>query len=159
MTDAISSNNILNQPVQNSGRPSLRDKYLGVSLKKLESGPYQAKLVSHEFTAPTPQQLVLNPHAQAYIKFLIQLPDRVITDNRFEAGFAVMEAQLKEQWGLLYEDIPMQELLDRMKTQEFTIWISYAQIDNRTYRNVSYLAPLVLTETASAEGAIESKDF
>lgn len=152
--------NVLTNPTQpqstTSSKQSLIDFYRnGMSLSKLTDGQYQATLQAHTLVEPT------LPDAKPYIRLELKLSDRVIIDNRFDQGFQIALDHVKQQLGISDQTIPVSELLESLKETEFTIWVSYAVINNNTYRNISYLAPRETTNTtpANTETIMEGKDF
>lgn len=151
----MSNNALMNKPASsqsNSGKMSLQDFYrTGISLSKLKDGEYEATLQAHALVEPT------TPEAKPYVRLELKLADRVIVDNRFEAGLPVALDQIKEQLGKSEEAISVLELLDYLKTTTFKIWISYATLDGKTYRNVNYIAPRQ-DQPTDTSGQAEVKD-
>lgn len=120
----------------------------GVSLHKLKEGKYKAKMHNFALVPAT------TPEAKPYIRIELQLLEdgRIIVDNRFQTGFNIMIEQIKEQMGISDEDVAVQDLLNHCRTHQFTAWITYTEVEGKTYRNVSYRAPKELTpveETAA----------
>lgn len=113
----------------------------GTSLPVLKEGCYTGRLISHQFV---PEVVTINKIVKAYVKLDLQLPDRIITDNRFETNFNLALDQVKEQLGLQDEELPVQKVLDLMKSNDIKIWISYADVEGKTYRNVNYIPPKVV---------------
>jgi len=163
--------NLLTVPT-NSSRASLKDHLLfGMSLPKLKEGEItNVKLLPFEIIANDngepidavyvgsrkslivePPATPLNPNPTSYVRLELQLQDRVIIDNKFTTGFAIFESHIKEQLKLDDEPIPVLELLDKLTTTPFSIWISYAMINGKTYRNINYLPPIVQTVAEVAD--------
>ena len=111
----------------------------GMSLKKLKPGQYDCKLISATFVTPDAKP---GKEINQYVKLDLQLADRIITDNRFKNNFRLALDQIKEQLGMEDEEIPVQELLTKLKETSFSLWISYARVQGKTYRNIDYLAPI-----------------
>jgi hypothetical protein len=143
--------NVLTAPVTQAPstqttKRSLFDFYTsGIALSKLKEGKHTATLKSHQFIAGE------GADAKPYVRLELDLPDRMIVDNRFEAGFSIFLDHIKEQLGKSDDNIAVQDLLSNLiseKTQ-FNIWISYVTEDNRTYRNINYLPPKSEATTTS----------
>ena len=136
---------------QEGGRMSFSE-YIktGTSLPRLkENTPYRTILKEWKLVEPADSNQT--PH----VRLELQLEDRVIVDNRFEAGFNIFEIQIKSQLGIEDQEIPVQELLNRLKEEEFTVWISYTTVNGRTYTNKNYLPPQQEQETSSEKQDIE----
>lgn len=115
----------------------------GVSLPKLKEGKYTATIIKYEMVKPE------KIDGKPYIKFEIQLPDRVIVDNRFEKGFPIMIDQLKRQLGLEDQEVVVQQFFDDLINNKTAIdlWIAYVEVAGKgVYRNINYEAPRILAE-------------
>lgn len=122
----------------------------GVTLPKLKEGRYTAQIIKHE--AQKPKTI----DGQPFIRFELQLPDRVIVDNKFLKGFEIMLDQLKTQLGLEDSEMIVQDFLDDLIGKDIDIWIIYAKVEGKgVYRNVNYIAPQILP---SFEEDIENSD-
>lgn len=138
-------NNNSNNSNQSQVENSLFSFYnSGVALSRLKEGEYSATLEAHKFVAPTKEG------GKPYIRLDLKLADRTINDNRFEVGFNIFLSQIKQQLGLDDENMPVPELLNLLLKTQFKIWVSYyTSEDNKTYRNVNYMPPVLATETES----------
>lgn len=147
-------NVLITQPQATSGKQSLADFYkTGMSLSRLTDGMYPATLQAHMLVEPT------QPDANPYVRLELKLADRVIIDNRFEQGFAIALDQVKQQLDIADQNIPVSELLDSLKETNFNIWVSYADVEGKTYRNISYIAPKEQIATTGTDQIVEGKDF
>lgn len=116
----------------------------GISLHELKDGAYPAKLKSATFVDADAK----NPNSKPYVRLELQLPDRIIIDNRFETGFGLFEQHIKKQLNIQDQDIAIPDLMLMLTTTEFKVWISHVIIEGKSYRNINYLAPIP-TETPS----------
>ena len=124
----------------------------GIALKKLTDGKYEATLKSATFVeAKTDKD-------KPYVRLELLLSDRMIVDNRFEAGFSIFTDQIKEQLSLGDKDIPVPELIAKLMTIKFDIYISHTDIEGRTFRNINYLPPRTST-SGEAATTITERDF
>lgn len=118
----------------------------GVSLHKLQAGDYGAKI--HNATIVSAN--TSDPNSKPYVRVELQLLDdgRIIVDNRFQTGFQIMIDQLKTQLGMDSLDIAVQDLIAHCKQHSFRVWITYQEVEDKTYRNVNYREPKVVQPTA-----------
>ena len=148
--------NILNQSTDNlitNTRQGFKDFFLrGVSLPRLKDGLYEATLKAASFVEADKSK---NKDAADYVRLELQLSDRIIVDNRFEKGFGIFESQVKEQLGLQDQTIAIPDLLQLLMKNPFKIWISYQEIEDRTFRNINYIAPRTLTTPDTPESTAE----
>lgn len=122
----------------------------GISLPKLKEGKYTGRIIKHEPQKPK------SIDGQPFIRFEIQLPDRVIVDNRFATGFQILLEQLKTQLNVEDQEIAVQDFLNSLLNKDLDIWISYAEVEGKgTYRNINYIPPQIL---ATFDEGIENDD-
>jgi hypothetical protein len=111
----------------------------------LKPGEYRVTLAAFAEVAPKKQG------GKPYVRFDLKFTDRITNDNRFEQGLDIMLSQLRDQLCTDDEVITTQDLLDRAKATEFSLWVSYVEQDGKTYRNFSYRAPVIHDEAADEE--------
>lgn len=115
----------------------------GVSLPKLQEGKYTAQIIKYELVKPE------KIDGKPYIKFELQLADRVIVDNRFDKGFPIMIEQLKRQLNIENQEVVVQAFFDGLIKDKTTIdiWVSYVEVEGKgVFRNINYEAPRVLAQ-------------
>jgi hypothetical protein len=110
--------NVLTAPVTQAPstqttKRSLFDFYTsGIALSKLKEGKHTATLKSHQFIAGE------GADAKPYVRLELDLPDRMIVDNRFEAGFSIFLDHIKEQLGKSDDNIAVQDLLSNLISEK-----------------------------------------
>lgn len=119
------------------------------ALPKLEAGIYKARIISFEECAPK------NDNQEGYVKILIQLPDRVITDVCFEKGFDIMLTSLMQTFEIK-EAMPAIELLELATQHEINITIDYTVVGQEKYRNVYYYERALKSDAETT--AVEEED-
>lgn len=119
----------------------------GVSLPKLKEGVYDCTLKDASFIVP---KALPGKEPNPYVKLELQLADRIITDNRFQNNFELFLNQVREQLDLEDAELPVQEILAMLKDTTFKLWISYAIVDGKQYRNINYLPPLEAETTVTS---------
>ena len=141
LTTNLAKSGLLNKETSPAKEDKLSFKEFyssGISLKQLKEGKYPCKLLSHEFVT----QIKEGGQVYEFVKLSLQLEDRVLVDNRFEQGFGIMLSQVKAQFGLQDQAVPVADILDKMMREEFHIWIEYTDGTDKTYRNVQYAEPV-----------------
>lgn len=110
----------------------------GVTLPRLkENTEYKAILQAHKFVEPA----TIND--KPYVRLELKLSDRLVIDNRFQTGFQILISQMTRQYGWEDETHSVPEILSKMSSEEFSLWVSYATgEDGRVYRNFNFLPPL-----------------
>lgn len=156
----MKNDNILNQTTSNEGdqvitnvRQGFKDFFTrGISLPKLQDGVYSCTLRSATFIEADKTK---NKDAQDYVRLELQLSDRLIIDNRFEKGFGIFESQIKEQLNLSDKAIAIPDLMQTLTESTFKIWVTHIEIEDRTFRNINYIAPKA-TANANANATVSS---
>ncbi|MBP7177234.1 MAG: hypothetical protein KBA53_13595 [Thermoclostridium sp.] len=127
----------------------------GVALPRLkENTEYKATLQAHKFVEPA----TIND--KPYVRLELKLSDRLVIDNRFQTGFQILINQMIRQYGWEDETHPVQEILSKMSSEEFSLWVSYVTgEDGRVYRNFNFLPPLAQKKVeATAAETEETED-
>lgn len=126
----------------------------GVALPRLkECTEYKATLQAHKFVEPA----TIND--KPYVRLELKLSDRLVIDNRFQTGFQILINQMTRQYGWEDESHPVQEILAKMSSEEFSLWVSYVTGDDgRVYRNFNFLPPLQKKDETTAAETEETED-
>ena len=128
-----------------------------VSYPPLKADSYQLIITSYEEASTLGKDKVT---MYDIVKFTAAiLPDgRPISFNKFAAGFDFMVTDLRKQ--LIDETdtnmYPSTTLFNMAKTTPVTVWISYATVDGKQYRNENFSEP-ILEDAVSADGQSKSE--
>jgi len=130
-----------------SGRQDIKSLFMGMALPKLKAGQYPVQLLSSTLVEdPDPKK--------SHVRLSWKFSDRIVTDNRFVAGFQVFTSQLLQQLGI-EQAVPVQELLGELAARGTFLdcWVSYntSATNGQEYRNYNFLPPLVLTSAEAGE--------
>ena len=103
----------------------------------IAEGVYNVKMLSHEYIAS---------EKMPYIRFQFVVIDsgKIIAENRFEKGFAVMFSHLKQQLGRENEAIKPQEFFNELIKNEtpFKIWVTKRVVNGAPRINFNFLGPI-----------------
>ena len=123
-----------------------------VSYPPLKADKYKLIITSYEEVSTLGKDKVT---MYDIVKFTAAiLPDgRPISFNKFEVGLDIMVSHLRKQ---LIPDTdtatyPATTILDMAKTTPVTVWISYATVDGKQYRNENFSEP-ILEDAVTADG-------
>lgn len=123
----------------------------------LKEGEYKVTMVSHKYVA--------EPDKTPYIKFEYKIKgqngaeDRIISDNKFEAGFGVMVSHLRQQLGREDEAIqPIEFFNELIKNEtEFSIWVVKRIVNGYPKTNINFLKPVENATTVPNTEVVEDE--
>jgi hypothetical protein len=135
----INPNNAVEEGQEPTGKLSFRD-YLtvGMSLKAIVDGEYPAKVIATKFVANDKDP------EKDYLRLEIQLPDRIVVENRFVSGYFIFEREIKVQLGISDQTLPVPEFLSLIIGKPIKVWYKtvVSTKDNKKYQNMSFSEPL-----------------
>lgn len=118
----------------------------------LTEGKYEVKLISHE---------AVQKKDKTFIKFVFEdiHTGRKITENRFEKGFGIMLAHLREQLHMENQELVIKDFLNDLIKNEtvINIWVTRVTFEDGSRKtNINFLEPI--KKTAKAEPNTEVVD-
>ena len=108
----------------------------------LTEGKYEVKLISHE---------AVQKNDKTFIKFVFEdiHTGRKITENRFEKGFGIMLAHLREQLHMENQELVIKDFLNDLIKNEtvINIWVTRVTFEDGSRKtNINFLEPIKKTE-------------
>lgn len=123
----------------------LMEMYKSTFKPALEEGVYKVKMLKHEPVEKEGQS--------PYIRFEFEVTEgpakgRILSENRFEAGFGVLVSHLRQQLGREKEEIVPTEFFNELidKKTEFNVWIVKRIVGGRQRTNFNFIKPIEETK-------------
>ena len=117
-----------------------------VSYAPLQPGQYQCIILAYEEAQDKDKKY-------NFVKFsATTLPDnRPFNFNMFELGLDIMVSELRQQLINPTDTATYSftDILDKAKTTPVNIWISYADVNGKQYRNHNFRAPKPIDPTST----------
>ena len=138
------------------GRLFFKDYFAaGISLPKLVDGTYDAVLQNYAYVDDSAK----NPGAKPYVRLELKLTEeaqrnRVIIDNRFEIGFSKFETEIKDQFEISEQSMPVPDLMALVKSKPFKCYVTHVAVEGKIYRNINYMpvVPPSVPDNAPVDG-------